>query len=85
MVVDPNINKTPDILKPFDYKMRVRRFKGDAIQWMDYNKTQAWSPQEYFKLLKDVRASRKLITNDLFNKLVKYAKENFDKITSKKA
>lgn len=84
MVVDPSIDKTPELLKPFDYKLRIRRFKGNALEWMDYNKKQIWSPKEYFKLLNEVRKKRELIIDDAINKLVTLAKKIIEKITTRK-
>ena len=57
MIVDPFRKKTPDILKPFDYKLRVRMTKSFIPEWLWYTTTGNWN-LEHSEELNAMRTSR---------------------------
>lgn len=56
-IIDPFRTKVPDILKPFDYKMRIRLYKCGAPEGLTYLVTGKWD-KEQLEVLKDIRRKR---------------------------
>lgn len=59
-VVDPFKNRIPDILKPFDYKMRVRGATCGTPEWFSYIKKKKWDMKQ-LEELKKVRKIRQTL------------------------
>jgi len=69
MIVDPYRYDTPQILKPFDYKMRVRRARCGGPEWLSYVEKGSWD-SELMNGLKNNRGIRTLFDMDYRKRLL---------------
>jgi len=63
IVVDPYMKKMPDVLKPFDYKSRVRGARCAMPEWVHYMETGNWN-MDCKEQLQMMRASRSIFDDE---------------------
>lgn len=69
VIVDPYRNEVPQILKPFNYKMRVRLARVGCPEWLSYLDKGIWD-SELTKALEMMRDSRKVMAEEYRQKIL---------------
>ena len=69
VIIDPYRNEVPQILRPFNYKMRVRLARVGCPEWLSYLDKGIWD-SELTKALEVMRDSRKIMAEEYRQKIL---------------